>query len=233
MPCQPNHSENLYFNMGVYINATKEQVDKLIKGKFEVVDVSPRAADIKDLPRMSDGKICPTFVANGNRYTILDAEDGLGIHRYNEMQKRLILAQFGFTTFLEAYNYIESESKKIMTIQGEGATKIGVANLVNHLKRSISEVDNARFNQVLYLCSLFVVGEGEDTTRFSIAEADKKIEDWASENYNAWDFFAIALGRSKEFATVFSAQAKRMEAETEKQLLAATGLNMVRMAGKK
>lgn len=202
--------------------------------KAEVVEVSTRAEGVKDLPRMTNGSIAPTFIANGNRYTILNPEDGIGITRYTELQKMIIPAQHGFNSFVEMYNYWEVEGAKLMTVSGEGQVKIGYADMVNNFKRNVSKMDNDRFVQAVQICSVFIVAEGENTAKFSHSEAQRKMEDWATENFNVFDFFVLALGRLKDYSDVYSAEYKKLtKAEQEKQSKAATGLLTVLTGGKK
>lgn len=214
----------------------KSELEKLQKKykEAEVVEVSTRANGVKDLPRMANGSVAPTFVANGNRYTILDPEDGIGIVRYTELQKMIIPAQHGFNSFLDMYNYWEQEGMKLMTLQGEGAVKLGYADMVNNFKRNVSKMDNDRFVQAVQICSIFIIGDGEDTANYSYSNAQKKIQDWADENFNVFDFFALALGRLKDYSTVYSAEYEKLtKEEQKKQSTSVTGLRTMLTGGKK
>jgi len=220
--------------MSLFVNGpTAEQILKKFP-KAEVVEVSTRAEGVKDLPRMSNGSIAPTFVANGNRYTVLNPEDGIGIVRYTELQKMIIPAQHGFNSFLDMYNYWHNEGAKLMTMTGEGAVKLGYADMVNNFKRNVSKMDNDRFIQSVQICTIFIVAEGENTAAYSHSDAQRKMEDWATENFNVFDFFALALGRLKDYSSVYSAEYEKLTKEEQRsQSQAATGLLTVLTGGKK
>lgn len=220
--------------MSLYVTGiTAEQVLKKFP-KAEAVDVSTKAEGVKDFPRMSNGSIAPTFMANGNRYTILNPEDGLGIIRYTELQKKLIPAQHGFNSFHDMYQYWETEGHRLMEIKGEGKLKMEYGNTVNNFKRNVSKMDNDRFLQAIQICTVFIVGEGEDTAGFSHSEASRKMEDWAKANLNVFDFFALALGRLKGYSDVYSAEYEKLtEAEKRKQSKGVIGSLTALTGGKK
>lgn len=206
---------------------------KKIKKQYpEAVEVSTRAEGVVDLPRMPNGQMAPTFEANGKQYTILDPEDGIGIKRYTELQKMLIPAQHGFSSFKAMYDYWTEEAKKLMTMSGEGTIKIALADSINNFKRNISEIDNDRFLQSVRICTVFIVAEGEDTAKYSRSEAERKIEDWAKANINVLDFFVLALGRLSDFSNAYQQELNKIP-EEDRPRVEDTGLSTVLTGGKK
>ena len=56
----------------------------------------------------------------------------------------------------------------------------------------------SRYPAAYYICTLFIIKEGEDLSKWNFESADEKINDWTEANLKAVDFLGLALATSKE-----------------------------------
>ena len=173
------------------------------------------AETIKRLPRRDDGSIKSTFEANEVTYTIKTADEGVSIARFNEYQKMAGMLGFG-ATFQKLY---ENHQKSIKLANGVVSGENTFTDLVLHLNainEGILEASEERNSIALYICTLFIVREGEDLTSWSMELARDKIDDWNREGYHAEDFFFLALGSVVGFKNAYLELIERLSGKAEK-----------------
>ena len=87
-------------------------------------------------------------------------------------------------------NYADDNINPVPTVQ----------NFVDAIKGNTKDskfCDLRRLPKAYYLCTLFIIKEGEDLKAWSPKLAHEKIDDWIKENLNPFDFFSLALHSSK------------------------------------
>jgi hypothetical protein len=156
---------------------------------------------IKPLPRDAAGKLKRTFKANGKAYHIRSAEEGIGINRLSLLYKMSATAGYGVSIRDQQKNWKKVGDLIQNWMRGKNNME-DVFALVKAQYEGIATEANREYPMTMYLCSLFIVREGEDLTTWSEAEADEKIEDWNAEGYNERDFFRCALEQLADFLNV-------------------------------
>ena len=205
----------------------QEAVVKLKKGKKigEAVPVGISEAKPKLLPRNPDtGQICRTFIANGTTYTILTPEEGVGIYRWTHFEKAKI--RLGFSkTFQQIYDWV---AKGVNMANGPITTLSDLRTHINNhfrpLLDGIIEMGEERYSTAFWTCTLFIVMEGEDITKWIQEDQQKKIEDWAKEGYSENDFFILCAGSMRGFAQKFRSRLQEIQ-EIEKVFPTNTNTN--------
>lgn len=162
---------------------------------------------MKKLPRDSDGQILREFTANGNEYIILNGEDGLGALRTSALNRFNI--QFGMA---RTFPMIHKDVADILNIvNGEGSlaeirTKLGQHILP--MLDGLGTISKERYDLAFWVCTLFIVRDGEDLTKWIESEQLEKIEDWNAEGITEWDFFTLAGSSDKSFFPIYRATKK-------------------------
>jgi len=168
------------------------------------------AETIKRLPRRDDGSIKSTFEANDVKYTIRTADEGISISRFNEYQK--FAGMLGYNaTFQKMY---ENNQKAIKLANGVVSGDNTFTDLVLHLNainEGVLQASEERNSIALYICTLFIVREGEDLTTWSMELAKDKIDDWNREGYHAEDFFFLALSSVVGFKSAYNELIDRLK----------------------
>ena len=160
-------------------------------------------------PLFPDGKMVTEFVANGTTYYIFPPKNVFGIGR--QLAYWNIETMFGLGRSLlgiyEMFVQNYQNQLRLMKATGDDWTKIQDENIrdaINH-QDSFKEHLTKRFPPALYMCTLFIVTEGEDLGEWDWKQADKKIDDWLTENLNPFDFFSLALSFSKRCQEIINA----------------------------
>lgn len=148
---------------------------------------------IKKLPR-TDGKINPSFEANGKTYYI---ESSINIKRYTEFEKMQLEVGFG-ASFAEVFGALKN-AYNLANEQKFADLAVLLYNTMNGIKKSSSE----RYNSALTMCTLFVNTEGENRTVWTKEEAQIKLNDWSKEGYDVNDFFLLAVNSIHNFAEAY------------------------------
>jgi len=156
---------------------------------------------LKPLPVDERGRVTD-FVANGIKYLVRQPGEPLGIARWGIFEDLSISLGLGrsFKDIVADLDQIE----KLIAEDGEfWKQRRDAILLLNSLKRAILEKSEERFSIAFYICTLFIVREGEDLKAWDETTANDKIKDWTKEGYFAEDFFFFALrgveGFKKEF----------------------------------
>lgn len=171
---------------------------------------------IKNLPKDEAG-IVTNFTANGKKYTVLKPGNPIGIKRWSMYEKLRFSLGVG-RTFKDLAEVLETVELTIAA-DGDFATQRRDAILLlNSLRKAVIETSEERYNIAFYICTLFMVREGENLADWDEMEADDKISDWQKEGYSEQDFFFFALLGVEGFKAVFKKQQKKVR-ELEAELL--------------
>jgi len=180
------------------------------------------AENIKPLPRRTDGSFKTTFEANEVTYKIRSADEGVSIARFNEYQKMSGMLGFG-ATFQKLYENITEAIKLANGVVSQSNTFTDLVLHLNGIREGIAEGSEERNSIALYICTLFIVREGEDLTTWSMEEARDKIDDWNREGYSAEDFFFLALNSVAGFKNAYLELIERLSDKAEKLQTLFTG----------
>lgn len=172
------------------------------------------ADNIKKLPR-DGGKIARHFEANGIRYTIRTADEGTTIERWSQYEKMSLVVGYD-ANFQAMYQNL---TQAMELCNGVVTKENNFTDLVMHLnamQEGVVSAANSRYNQAMYLCSLFIVRDDEDLTTWSEAEAEAKIADWNAEGYDVQDFLWLALSGLRGFESAYKSIIQRLTNQTAK-----------------
>lgn len=203
---------------GIFIPIKGNEAEKYTKlleqSNISYTVVGECTTRVKTLPRLPNGQINPVFMANGNTYTILSIEQGVGIERYTQLTKFLIPFWSGRRSFKEIQQYWLDAINECYQTKDHKDAKHLFMNKAKGFIDSLSDISEARHDLAMYICAILIVKEGEDLRYYNMNEAEAKIDDWIKEGYSPHDFFGIASGLSREFREEYEAR----ETSLEKQL---------------
>lgn len=129
------------------------------------------------------------FVANGKTYHVSDSMPAQRYWMYQKMRMELLVgANYG--KIYESYDTILSLINRF--VRGED-TLSELFVYIDSVKKGMSDLDKKHPIE-LYLCTLFVNRNGEDTSKWSPDLAKEKIEDWNEEKINTSFFLNLAIG---------------------------------------
>ena len=175
----------------------QENFDEVL-AKFKVIN--------KPKSLIKDGKFETEFEANGVKYRVMPPDQIFNIDRqvaYHNIETAFALNQTPTSIkkrFIETYNNII----RLMKATGEDWQK----TMDRLLRDCLNNVDSfkgeltSRYPAAYYICTLFIIREGEDLNTWSFEQANEKIDDWVKENLNAVDFFGLALAISNELQEI-------------------------------
>lgn len=181
----------------------------------ELISAGP--VGYKKIPRLSNGQIAPTFQTKDKTYLIIPPEDGVGFHRWGELMKRLISFQFGMRNSSQIIEYFNELMASGSELKREGMVNVHYVKGIAMFLDGITEQSDERNMVAAYICTIFIVSEGEDLSKWSVSEADAKIADWNAHNYDFNDFFTLALRLSKAYANEYLSRLEQLK-ETERLL---------------
>ena len=178
----------------------KGEIKDVFKERFSHWDDNFPKQPLKSI--MVDNKPKRTFVANDQKYIILTGEEALGVNRWSAYEK--LQSMLGFNTSIQSLvnqiHEIEQDLTKVM--QGKSVL-LQVVKRVSQLKDAIKGDIEGRFSKALYICTLFIIREGEDISKWSMSDAESKIDDWANEAIAINDFLTLALRYCANFTTLW------------------------------
>jgi hypothetical protein len=151
--------------------------------------------EVKKLPRSENGSMLRYFEANGQKYKIRSASEGIPIKRWTAYEKLNLM--FGYNATL---NQLYSNQKKVGDMLNDillkkDSSSFNVMDVVKHqdsMLEGLKETSKARFSKGFYLCTIFIVRADENINDWDAEFAEQKIEDWTSEGYDSADFFQLA-----------------------------------------
>lgn len=164
---------------------------------------------IKRLPRNEDGSISNKFPANGQKYTIRTAEDGIGVFRFSKLNQFGVIVG-GNITFAEYLEFLSDISELQLIDEPAKVIKARTIEKCALQKQKVQQFDQSRYEAALYMATIFIVREGEDLSTWNQTLAKQKIDDWNKEGYHEDDFFVLALANVPGFSNAYKAENLRM-----------------------
>jgi hypothetical protein len=171
----------------------KEQFNKTLE-KINAIN--------KPVSLIENGVFKKEFTANGTKYVILPADEVFNINRqvaYHNIETAFALNQTP-TDIKLRFNETWQTIIKLMSAKGDEKDKL----MNKFLRDALNNLDSfkgeltSRYPAAYYICSLFIIKEGEDLGKWNFESADEKINDWTEANIKAVDFLGLALATSKE-----------------------------------
>lgn len=142
------------------------------------------------------------FTANGRKYRRLTEDDGVGILRWSKMNAIASQAQLGLNVGQIFRILTEVQEGFVKALKGEvssGAALFSSIAKLEELKKAIKGEVERDYHIGFFLACIFIVREGEDVTKFNQEEQQAKIDDWNAEDFDARDFFGMALSEASRF----------------------------------
>lgn len=173
----------------------------------------------QNLPKriVKDGSFLTSFMANGYRYQIMMPEEIFNIGRqtaYNNIKLAFDACQ---TVTEIKQRFVDIKHCYLGLVHAEGQEK---ARLTDLLLKTIWNAEDSfkgeftsKYPAALYLCTLFVIKEDEDLSKWSWDLANQKINDWDIENISCYDFFLLALYSSEESLEIMKQNYQSQEVE--------------------
>lgn len=137
------------------------------------------------------GAFVSQFDTKEHRYYIRTAEQGVGMRRYVELKKGLSMVGFnvslpeqlaGLRRIKEAANTLVTPKPRLDNLFAE----------IQNQEMGLS-AGNRKWDYSYFVCTLFIVREDEDLTKWDESLAEQKIEDWAESNIHEQDFFLLSM----------------------------------------
>lgn len=135
-----------------------------------------------------------SFTANGTEYFIRDT---LTVERYTQFEKLQNHYAFGLQ-----FKQIAERLERSIDLANKGKG-IEAWNVIFNLKEGIAYRLEDREHPALLICSLFMVTDGEDLTKWDEQLAKRKIEDWKREGISINDFFQCASNFVSGFIKIY------------------------------
>jgi len=178
----------------------KKQSDSLM----DAFDKTAKKIGLINQPKsLFDGdKLLKEFEANGTKYYIMPPEKVFNIDRqvaYYNIEMAFAMCQTP-TSIKLRFNEVYHTIIRLLQATGDDWVKLMdklLKDCINNNESFKGEL-TSRYPAAYYICSLFIIKEGEDLGLWDFELANEKIDDWCKENYRAVDFFALALNVSKE-----------------------------------
>ena len=146
------------------------------------------------------GKTPETFVAAGVNYKILSIEQALTPVRYFAYEGLKFSYSFDNSPETIARELAKAHNIINAAILGKTENKEGVLDALTILYGMVETLKQptkttiSRGRYMMLICSLFIVSDGEDLTKWDELMAEKKIEHWNAEGFHMMDFFFLGLG---------------------------------------
>lgn len=160
----------------------------------------------------NDKKLVREFKGkSGKKYTIRQPDEVFSFVRLNEYHKWTLTLQHG-----KAHQQQYKELSEAIKLCDKAAMGQGFTELAAHLqnmRENLSEISNRKYDAASLICTLFIVTDDEDITKWSQTEGQIKVDDW--KEYSPLDFFLLAMHSSKELKDSF----QRMNQSLEKEAL--------------
>ena len=156
------------------------------------------------------GKDQKQFTANGTNYKILTAEQGITAVRYFEYEK--LKVQYCIDASFESIHAAIKESNDILNkvILGQNTGGKSVVHVITTLQQvaekcaNTAQITAGRLMYMMLICTLFIVVDGEDLTKWSLTDAENKINDWQAEGLGFEPFFVLGLDFFKQLNEIFT-----------------------------
>ncbi len=154
--------------------------------------------ELKHLPKDEAGNFKRNFTANGKNYTIRTRAEGIGIYRTSQFLKMELLVGAGMDQpqLVAALKDVQAEVNKFGNGKGDF---LQTALMLKALLDQVYAINKSRFAINFFFCSLFIVRDDEDLTKWTLEDQEEKISDWNAE-YNENDFLELGESMLTSFA---------------------------------
>lgn len=151
--------------------------------------------ECKSLPRKKTGGFAPFFDANKKKYKIRSVAEGIPPLRWAAYEK--LSTMFGYDATYQKLTDNLLKGKKLINeiFLAKGECNHSIIDVLQHYDSVLSGMigfTNSRVSKGLYLCTVFIVREGEDIKEWDKDLAEEKIDDWIEEGFDVADFFTLA-----------------------------------------
>ena len=151
--------------------------------------------DCKKLPKKDSGGFAPYFEANGRKYKIRSASEGIPIKRWTAYEKLNLM--FGYNATIDKLYQNQQLTKGMLNdiLLQRAESQYSVIDVIQHqdsILAGLIDFSKSRVNKAFYLCTIFIVQEGEDIHNWDSDLAEQKIDDWIKEGFDSTDFFLLA-----------------------------------------
>jgi hypothetical protein len=150
----------------------------------------------------------PTIPANGKVYKFMNE---LSIARFKELDKLEVEFFYGFD-MQQMFDKLKAAFEDLNKAKPADASV-----KIHNLMKGIADKVDKRENVVLRICSLYLVTEDEDVTKWSEELAKQKINDWETEGYAMTDFFSLAATSLPGFLKSYESVTQDMSEEAATQ----------------
>lgn len=148
--------------------------------------------EFKRLPRDKEGNIeYGYFQGRTKKWRIRNPLDGIGIYRFENLDKFKVSLAYGSSSLKQIYDMHE---KRLDIYHKDSPNEKKLRTLFTMdmaMKDKMKDLASKDPNLMFVICSLFIVGEDEDIDNWNIGDVAFKKSDW--QDYNEWDFFELAL----------------------------------------
>ena len=155
---------------------------------------------MKNLPRKENGDYAREFKANGNKYIIRTADEGIGILRWSKLQLMSSVMGYGadiakleqgFAKLGDLFNgFVKNKN-----------TVFEIAAHINEMRSGMVDESRRNYSYVFWTACLFIVRENEDMSKFIEEEQEAKIDDWNKEGISETDLFDLTKKKLISFIT--------------------------------
>lgn len=146
---------------------------------------------LKDLPRDADNKIIyGPFQGKTKKWIIRNPLDGIGIYRFSELDR--LKGALGYSSSFQEIYALQEQRLAVYHKDTPNDQKLRILQTLDlAFKDKIVDLSKKQPHLMITVCSLFIVAEDEDLTKWNPGLVQPKQADWAE--YNEWDFFELAL----------------------------------------
>ena len=159
----------------------------------------------KNAPKsiLVDGQFPKSFTANNCKYLVMAPDEIFNFDKQIAYYNIKIAFDLNQTPTEIKLRFQDNLDTIIRLFDVEGIDRMKLRKKL--LQDSLNNVESfkgeltSRYPAALFLCTIFIVKEGEDLSKnWTFERAKVKIDDWLLENYNPYDFFQLALASSIE-----------------------------------
>jgi hypothetical protein len=137
------------------------------------------------------GEWVSEFKANNKTYYIRNPREGLPLRRQRELEKMSVVVPFN-AGLGEIISSLSRMKVLCNSLVGKDGNFTGLIEEIVNLERGLT-TSNRKWQASLVMCTLFIYEPGEDLRTWDIEQANRKIEDWATEGLIEEDFFTLAM----------------------------------------
>jgi hypothetical protein len=170
-------------------------------------------AQLKKFARDEAGNMTfEPFTANGKTYKFIQPGHPLGINKWGEYQKLMIVAGAGVSfsdliISLRSVKDLWASDKKVSEIRAEAIV------WADSIIKGLIDMSKAKFDKAFYLATLFIYEEGKSPYEWDMEAATAMIEDFSAEGIDEQDLFFFGMLQIPAWREIFS----ELLEETEKQ----------------